>query len=653
MDAQLILAATTASAILGAFLIRYLLQPHPLDKLPGPKARSFLFGHALDSIGSVADWRNNDTYPEPYLKWAREYGGAYHIRELGMHVLQLTDPKAIQHVLITNAPNYSRDTLFDSYFSDIMFGNGLLSTNGAAHDGMRKILTPLFTTSRIKTFLPIFVNQTKRFCDQLPCDKAINMAEAFQKLTLGVIALAAFGFDFDAHPEAFEAFQASQLEFTPFTLIGIFLIPNFLRWPLPQLLRRRKAHNVLKKVMQDVINQKPESYPACARDKVLEIFLADITLGAGLLSTSGTTHDKYRKMLNPLFTPNQIKQFVPIYESQARRVCDTVLAPAAKSGKAIDLADVIGLAGFGFDFESNPEAHLAYLDGHLEITPLILIGSYLIPNFLSYPLPSLLHRRKAQAKIRKVVNDVIEHKLASKQDPNRPKDLLDLFLPHSSTTEAIFHTMTFLQAGHETTCSALSWIFAALITYPDAAAKVRQEYKETVAKYGSLDSWEAVSSLKYTLAVIQETMRLNVVVYMVVRRTFMQDDYVPMQEGPSVFVPAGTTIEVNIAALNRHPKYWAQADTFIPERFLEGTSEWDVDLKLRDGKSHAFYYVPFSAGSKNCIGQRFALVEMQVTVATLFGRFGFALTGDANLGAKYNGTVLFPAKLEVIVQSIE
>ncbi|CAK4069750.1 unnamed protein product [Aphanomyces euteiches] len=387
----------------------------------------------------------------------------------------------------------------------------------------------------------------------------------------------------------------------------------------------------------------------------------DITLGAGLLSTSGTTHDKYRKMLNPLFTPNQIKQFVPIYESQARRVCDTVLAPAAKSGKAIDLADVfsdltlrvIGLAGFGFDFESNPEAHLAYLDGHLEITPLILIGSYLIPNFLSYPLPSLLHRRKAQAKIRKVVNDVIEHKLASKQDPNRPKDLLDLFLPHSSTTEAIFHTMTFLQAGHETTCSALSWIFAALITYPDAAAKVRQEYKETVAKYGSLDSWEAVSSLKYTLAVIQETMRLNVVVYMVVRRTFMQDDYVPMQEGPSVFVPAGTTIEVNIAALNRHPKYWAQADTFIPERFLEGTSEWDVDLKLRDGKSHAFYYVPFSAGSKNCIGQRFALVEMQVTVATLFGRFGFALTGDANLGAKYNGTVLFPAKLEVIVQSIE
>ncbi|CAK4523184.1 unnamed protein product [Aphanomyces euteiches] len=67
----------------------------------------------------------------------------------------------------------------------------------------------------------------------------------------------------------------------------------------------------------------------------------DITLGAGLLSTSGTTHDKYRKMLNPLFTPNQIKQFVPIYESQARRVCDTVLAPAAKSGKAIDLADAL------------------------------------------------------------------------------------------------------------------------------------------------------------------------------------------------------------------------------------------------------------------------------------------------------------------------
>ncbi|KAH9095781.1 hypothetical protein LEN26_017707 [Aphanomyces euteiches] len=77
-------------------------------------------------------------------------------------------------------------------------------------------------------------------------------------------------------------------------------------------------------------------------------------------------------------------------------------------------------------------------------------------------------------------------------------------------------------------------------------------------------------------------------------------------------------------------------------RFLEGTPEWDVDLKLRDGKPRAFYYVPFSAGSKNCIGQRFALAEMQVTMATLFGRLGFALTGDANLGANYDGTVLFP-----------
>ncbi|CAK4622770.1 unnamed protein product [Aphanomyces euteiches] len=491
MDAQLILAATTASAILGAFLIRYLLQPHPLDKLPGPKARSFLFGHALDSIGSVADWRNNDTYPEPYLKWAHEYGGAYHIRELGMHVLQLTDPKAIQHVLITNAPNYSRDTLFDSYFSDIMFGNGLLSTNGAAHDGMRKILTPLFTTSRIKTFLPIFVNQTKRFCDQLPCDKAINMAEAFQKLTLGVIALAAFGFDFDAHPEAFEAFQASQLEFTPFTLIGIFLIPNFLRWPLPQLLRRRKAHNVLKKVMQDVINQK-------------------------------------------------------------------LTAPTKEA-----------------------------------------------------------------------------------------TDLLDLILPSATENEALVHTMTFMTAGHETTSTALQWIFPVLSSQPKAVARIRDEYARVMAQHGSLESWEAVGDLKYTLAVIQEVMRLHAVAYALIQRIAQGDDQVPLSDGTSVFLPKDTAIELNIATINRNPKYWTNAGDFIPERFIEGTDAWNADLALRDGKSHTFYYFPFSLGSMSCMGQKFALVELQIIVSTVASTFDFNLTPNANLRHQFTGIAMRPVNPEM------
>ncbi|KAG9400668.1 hypothetical protein AC1031_010115 [Aphanomyces cochlioides] len=248
--------------------------------------------------------------------------------------------------------------------------------------------------------------ESKRFCQSLstkPRDSVINSRAtkpstwpkvgrspnsrqfkrwiAFQKLTLGVIALAAFGFDFDAHPEAFEAFQASQLEFTPFTLIGIFLIPNFLRWPLPQLLRRRKAHNVLKKVMQDVINQK-------------------------------------------------------------------LTAPTKEA-----------------------------------------------------------------------------------------TDLLDLILPSATENEALVHTMTFMTAGHETTSTALQWIFPVLSSQPKAVARIRDEYACVIAQHGSLESWEAVGDLKYTLAVIQEVMRLHAVAYALIQRIAQGDDQMPLSDGTSVFLP--------------------------------------------------------------------------------------------------------------------
>ncbi|CAK4639779.1 hypothetical protein LEN26_003222 [Aphanomyces euteiches] len=396
------------------------------------------------------------------------------------------------------------------------------------------------------------------------------------------------------------------------------------------------------------------------RTSIVEDFLADFTFGPGLLSTRGAVHDKYRKMLNPLFSAGQIKTFVPIYEAQARHTCDTVLAKAAASGDPINLYNVfsdftlrvIGLAAFGFNFEDHPEAHETYQMQMQEVSPLILIGLATIPGFLNLPLPSFLRRRRAQVVLRRIVNEVIEKKLAEKVNADKPKDLLDLILPNATTREAIIHTMTFLAAGHETSSSALSQIFATISSRPDIVQRLRQEYNDVIAEHGSLATWEAVHQLTYTMAVIQETMRLNVVVVALANRVGVKDDYIPMDGRDPIFLPAGTMVEVNVAALNRHPRYWASPDLFVPERFLEGTPEWDADLKLRDGKPHTFYYIPFSIGSANCIGQRFALVEFQVIVATIIGNYDYQVTPAANLRQKHNGVTLAPAKLEVTLQKL-
>ncbi|RHY21999.1 hypothetical protein DYB32_009650 [Aphanomyces invadans] len=454
--------ATASGVVLGTLVLRYLWRVHHLNKLPSPQQSSFIFGHLFDTLGSVGQWKTTGNYPEPFLSWVKAYGGAIHLRELLTHVVLLTDPKAVQHVLVTNGANYPRNPTLQAFFSVL-----------------------------------------------------------FHELTLEIIGLSAFGFSFDSRPEVHNAYHQFTLKLSPALLIGVLTIPGFLRLPLAQFRRRRAAQRVLKKIMIDVIDRKLQS-PAKA--------------------------------------------------------------------------------------------------------------------------------------------------------PDARTDLLDLFLPQATTQEALVHTMTFMSAGHRTSASSLGWIIACLATRPHAVAAIRSEYHHAVAKHGSLGSWEAVSALKYTAAFVMETLRVHTIAHMLIRQVCQKDDSIPLANGTSVFVPAvghlrnltscvhisepncsfqGTTIEINLAAMNRNSKYWTNPDSFVPERFLEDTPEWNADLQLRDGKSHTFYSLTFSAGSKNCIGMRFALAEIRVVVATLVAAFDFVLTPHADLRPRHNGVTLQPTKLEMSLRRVQ
>jgi cytochrome P450 len=152
-------------------------------------------------------------------------------------------------------------------------------------------------------------------------------------------------------------------------------------------------------------------------------------------------------------------------------------------------------------------------------------------------------------------------------------------------------------AGHETTALALTWAWHALNKYPEVLARIRAE----VDALGHSVQASDLQRLPYTLAVIEETMRLYPPVPMTVRVA-----YEPTEIGGRT-IPKGDLVAITIRNIHRHPDYWPDPLEFRPERFLPENKA----CLSRNA------YMPFLTGPHMCIGNHFAMMEGQLLLAIM------------------------------------
>lgn len=127
----------------------------------------------------------------------------------------------------------------------------------------------------------------------------------------------------------------------------------------------------------------------------------------------------------------------------------------------------------------------------------------------------------------------------------------------------------------------------------------------TDARYYDLNT---ISNLKYVECILNETMRLYPVVA-ILGRTTASDVKLETHT-----IPKDTIVIMFINKTQRNPKFWGQnANQFDPDRF---SSENIHKLK-------SYTFLPFSSGSRNCIGHKYAMISMKIQLCFLLTNFKF------------------------------
>ena len=161
--------------------------------------------------------------------------------------------------------------------------------------------------------------------------------------------------------------------------------------------------------------------------------------------------------------------------------------------------------------------------------------------------------------------------------------------------------LTLTLAGHETTANALSFTFDLLSRHPASLRRLREEAAAVLK--GRPPTLEDLPRMPYTKAVIEESLRLYPPAW-VFERMALEDD-----EVLGIPIPKGSVVAVSPWVTHRSPTAFRNPEGFDPERFLEP-----------DPSRHKLAYIPFGAGPRTCIGNVFALTEMQVILPIIVQR---------------------------------
>jgi cytochrome P450 len=337
-----------------------------------------------------------------------------------------------------------------------------------------------------------------------------------------------------------------------------------------------------------------------ARKGTLTVF------GRGLLASEGNRHRRMRRAVSPAFHQTQLTKFA----GKITEVADRYEERWPKNERfnfahalALLALDVVVEALFHSKLNGRGEAIVRANDTMERLE--VRFGTSARDDALMI---------EASSTVDAIMSDLLDERAASLNGEN---DLLSLMISaieeeesQAKRAELVQEARTFLLAGHVTTATSVAATLWLLATHPQTQSQVQSEIDLIVG--GRAPRFADIPKLSVVENVFLEALRLYPPVWIMGRRALRD-----FQFGEYCF-PIDSTITICPWLIHRDGRYFQRPEEFRPER-------WENNAR---SKLPRIVYLPFSAGTRGCIGERFAMMEAILLLTKFMQRWTFEPVPD-------------------------
>ncbi|CAG9564691.1 unnamed protein product [Danaus chrysippus] len=336
-------------------------------------------------------------------------------------------------------------------------------------------------------------------------------------------------------------------------------------------------------------------------------------LGQGLFIAPLRLWKMHRKILLPVFHNKVIEEYIGVISKQADILTERLEEQSGK--ETFDVLSYISACTLDIVFETSMGEKMdvqhwpdtPYLRARhtvMEILNKRLFKVWLQPDCL-FKLTKYAKEQKKNIELtHKFTNEVVQKRRLqfeakesiginnTKDSGDKIRPVLDMLFGREIefTNEQLReHIDSITIAGNDTTALVIAYTLVLLGIHQDVQQRVYEEQQLIFGKDKRELNKEDLLQMQYLERVIKESMRLYTVVP-IIARNIDRDIYLPHSK---VTIPSGVGAVVGAFAIHRSVDVWgSNANDFDPDRFLPE----------RSTNRHPSAFIPFSHGSRNCIG---------------------------------------------------